>query len=58
MTRFAMTREVDGGRTVPVAMRLIGAGESVVDFADWKYRTGTAPQVTGAMNEATAVWPG
>ena len=56
MTRLAMTRDVDGGREVPVAIRFSGAlglvGEGL------KKRAGTTPQVIGAMKDTTAVWPG
>ena len=53
MTRLAMTRLVEGGSEVPVAMRLSAVTPSVVER--WKKRAGTVPQVTGAMNDATAV---
>lgn len=76
--RFAITREAEGERDVPVAMRVSGglrgtaagsstlmplavaaasksSGEGAVRL---KKSAGTEPQVSGAMNEATALRPG
>jgi len=59
--RLAITREDEGAREVPVAINVIGSDEKVASSEEMlrlKNRVGTDPQVSGAMNVATADWPG
>lgn len=53
MTRLAMTREVEAGSEVPVAIKARGVPGMETD--GWKKRAGTEPQVIGAMKDAMAV---
>lgn len=61
MIRLAITREEEGAREVPVAINVIGSVEEDVPSSEMlrlKNRVGTDPHVSGAMNVATADWPG
>ena len=56
MTRLAMTRDVEAGSEVPVAIKLRGL--LGVETDGWKKRAGIDPHVIGAIKDAIAVWPG
>lgn len=58
MMRLAMTREDEGGREVPVAIRVMGSEVEEESVVRLKNRVGTEPHVKGAMNVATAERPG